>query len=382
MPLYLVDAALANASGGVCLDGSPPAYYYTPSPDGDTSRWLLYFKGGGWCYDEPECASRARGDLGSSKHLPPKFAFSGIMDSDPKVSPTFAHFNRVLLWYCDGASFAGDRTEPVHHKATNQSLYFRGRRVLDIMLQTLATRHRLNDATEVLLGGGSAGGLATYLHADYVHTKLRALGASSLAKYKAAPVSGFFPMHDDARGAAAYPDDMRSVFKTHNCTGGVHPACVAALPSSEAWRCIFANYSYAYTETPMFPLQSALDFWQLQFIWGGDHSCVFSNYSFTNCTRGQIADLNSYAASLLADYTRTAKFGRDGEGGFVEPCLEHVKAQSGAAFNRFAIDNVTEQQALSAWWHASPSAPAQWYLPCRLSDRAPHECNPSCAAGG
>ena len=25
----------------------------------DTDKWVLYFKGGGWCYDEKSCAQRA-----------------------------------------------------------------------------------------------------------------------------------------------------------------------------------------------------------------------------------------------------------------------------------------------------------------------------------
>lgn len=66
---------------------------------------------------------------------------------------------------CDGASFSGDKTEPYVHAATNQTLYFRGKRVLDAMLDTLLTEHSLNTAEEVLLSGGSAGGLSTYLHA-------------------------------------------------------------------------------------------------------------------------------------------------------------------------------------------------------------------------
>jgi len=76
----------------------------------------------------------------------------------------------VLTWavisafrYCDGASFSGDKTEPFMYNTSTgtQPLYFRGRRVLDAVLDTLLAEHGLDQATDVLLSGGSAGGLST-----------------------------------------------------------------------------------------------------------------------------------------------------------------------------------------------------------------------------
>ena len=71
----------------------------------------------------------------------------------------------MVLWYCDGASFSGDKDEPYHYAPTNQTLYFRGARVRDALLDALLEEHGLDKATDVLLAGGSAGGLSTFLHA-------------------------------------------------------------------------------------------------------------------------------------------------------------------------------------------------------------------------
>jgi hypothetical protein len=58
----------------------------------------------------------------------------------------------------------------VFNKTTNETttalLYYRGKRNLDAILLYLRTHHNLGAATEVLLSGGSAGGLTAYLHAD------------------------------------------------------------------------------------------------------------------------------------------------------------------------------------------------------------------------
>ena len=383
MPLYLVPKAKADARGAVCLDGTPPGYYFSSAqaPSKSTS-WVLYFKGGGWCYDEDECAGRAKTDIGSSDLFAPNFSFSGIMDSTAAVNPTFSSFNRAILWYCDGASFSGDRTAPYHHKPTNQTLYFRGRRVLELLIDELIERRGLGDATDVLVSGGSAGGLATFLHADRVAELLRDRGVP-IRRLKAVPVSGFFLMHDDRSGAPTWPDQMKHVASMQNATGGLNRACVAAQPSTEAWRCIFANYSYAYSATPMFPLQSTFDSWQLGNIWRADEDCGASN--FANCTRAAVDRLNAYRASMLADmgvgYFARGKSQRPGEGGFVETCYEHVAAQ-GAHFDRYALRGVVERDAVGRWWDAPATAPASehWYLPCKLSEAAPHQCMPTCGA--
>ena len=141
----------------------------------------------------------------------------------------------------------------------------------------------MDQAEEVLLSGGSAGGLATFLHTDYVHSRM----PPSVRKFKSSPVSGFFLQHHDATGAASYPENMKHVFEMQNSTGGVNADCVASLPAEEQWRCIFANYSYAHIKAPIFPLNSAIDAWQMGNIWMGDGSCAKDE--FKTCTTRQVS---------------------------------------------------------------------------------------------
>ena len=88
---------------------------------------------------------------------------------------------------------------------------------------------------------------------------------------------------------------------------------------------------------------------------------------------------------MLADmgvgYFARGKSQRPGEGGFVETCYEHVAAQ-GAHFDRYALRGVVERDALGKWWDAPATAAASehWYLPCKLSEAAPHQCMPTCGA--
>jgi hypothetical protein len=384
MPLYLLSKEMSTARGAVCLDGSPPGFYADFSDSNATATsWVLYFKGGGWCYDEQSCAARAKGEIGSSTKFPKTFSFSGPMDGDPTVNPEFAAYNRVVLWYCDGASFSGNKDEPHHYAPTNQTLYFRGARVIDAMLDTLIADHGLGKATDVLLAGGSAGGLSTYLHADHVHSYLLSKKVP-LKRFKAAPVSGFFLMHATESGEMKYPDEMKYVFNMQNSSHGVNDDCIASYANdpTNAWRCIFANESYAHTKTPMFPLQSAVDAWQMSNIFQPAGSCAKNN--FENCTAAEVTSVNGYLTDFMADLQASSKFGKVGEGGFVESCLEHCGAQNAAGFDGYTIKSVAMHDALSKWWNSDGTDPAltHWYLPCKLNAAAPHQCNPSCATKG
>ena len=66
MPLYLLSKEMSVDRGAVCLDGSPPGFYASFANNSATATsWVLYFKGGGWCYDEASCAARANTNIGT-----------------------------------------------------------------------------------------------------------------------------------------------------------------------------------------------------------------------------------------------------------------------------------------------------------------------------
>ena len=341
------------------------------------------------CYNEKDCVARSHTTLGSSIGLAPTDAggAGGPLTLDPAANPTFANANHVHLMYCDGGSFSGNKAEPVVVNGT--TLYFRGKRILDAVLDYLNTNHGLAKATEVLLSGGSAGGLSTFLHADYVRSKF-----GRNIKFGAAPVSGFFLLHDTAQGLNQYPARMEYVYNMMNSSGGVNQRCRAAMTTpSEAWKCIFANYSYAHTVTPMFHLQSSVDAWQMGSIFAldeaGNAACTKpvvapdgSTRQLENCTKLQRRAVAQYQKDFLADLTSSSAFSRPGNGGFVESCIEHVAAQ-GPAFNTFKnyASGLTMQQALTAWWESGLAAPAtqHWQMPCMLRVAGPYgQCNPTC----
>lgn len=386
--------------GAVCLDGTDAGFYYAPAADASKhSSWQLYFEGGGWCYDEMDCWGRSNGDLGSSTNWPETVGAGGMLSDNCTVNPDFCNFHRVYMKYCDGDSFSGNRNDAVVVKG--KPLYFRGHRILQAVLATLVSDYGLSSATEVLLTGCSAGGLATFLHADYVHNQLRSV-APKLVKYKAAPISGFFLDHDTVEGKDVYATQMAYIFHLANASGGVNSECIATTPAKEAWKCNFAEKAYEFTSSPIMPLNSALDSWQTGCIYTAELPPSFPNQTGTvngmcskvpgwggcagysggceSCTASQIDALNLYIRDFESIISHKATYLRPGNGAFVHSCHTHCEAQDSTAYSQFKVNGVSIQQAVSKWWAGDGTAPASEnsYDSCEYKTTAPHKCNPTC----
>ena len=76
----------------------------------------------------------------------------------------------IYLPYCDGSSFTSYRRGPWPVNST--ALHFRGRSNLDRAMDYLLAHYGLGRARDLILYGGSAGGLATFLNADRVAARL------------------------------------------------------------------------------------------------------------------------------------------------------------------------------------------------------------------
>ena len=146
-------------------------------------------------------------------------------------NPVTGGWNLIYVYYCDGGSFSGDATAPLN--ASGTPLWFRGRRILSEVLRALLATRGLARATDVLLSGGSAGGLSAFLHANYIGSMLPT--TSTLA---VVPLSGFFLAGPNAAGDALFEPNMRWVFGTHNATAAVaqsNPQCLVDHANA-TWR--------------------------------------------------------------------------------------------------------------------------------------------------
>ena len=183
------------------------------------------------------------------------------------------NWNHVFMPYCDGASFSGNNATVTVYKG--KPLHFHGKSIREAIVASLLAGEmegpaaaKLNQATDVVISGCSAGGLATYLHTDQWCDAI----AKAQPKVKCAglPDSGFFldyqqpgqsPLPPGTLGNTIPGDYHRGLqwsFEMQNASAGINVDCVAAHQSGEkdVWKCMFAEHVSPFVHTPIFAMQS------------------------------------------------------------------------------------------------------------------------------
>ena len=159
-----------------------------------------------------------------------------MISGDPAVNPQMYSWNRVFVGYCDGGSYSGAVTDPVN--VGGSTIYYRGRFILDAVYTELFALG-LSTATDVVIKGCSAGGLAVYLHADYLSDRIHAVNPA--ARVVASPGAGFFMDVTAFSGEKIYTPNYQWVFARMNTSGFVNQACIAAYAgTSDTWKCFMA----------------------------------------------------------------------------------------------------------------------------------------------
>ena len=192
----------------------------------------------------------------------------------------------MLVVYCDGAYLSGSNSTPTVANGTR--LHFRGRDILTAVLRELADVRGLRAATDVLLGGCSAGGIATFAHADWVARLLRGGGGDDggdlddggeedavddlgdaagrrggggggsggalirrRARFAAFAISGYYMDVDFFSRQKVFP------FEQSNVSAVLDARCLAAQAAAGApHKCLVADVNAPFLRTPTFAFQS------------------------------------------------------------------------------------------------------------------------------
>ena len=345
----------ATARGARCLDGSVPGYWFRRGSAANASKWVIHMQGGGWCWDTEQradhqrsCHDRARKGLGSSlgwnssgmfnpnvssaggglPNAPDNwYCCEGILSSNSTVNPDFYDWNLVFIGYCDGSSFSGNRDAPLN------GLHYRGRANLDAVFDRLLLPRRsphvsLADATQVLITGGSAGGLAVYLHADHIAGRL-----PSSIKVKAHADGGFF-LDQPTLNGVSYAREMfsRGFNDVWNSSAGVNAACIAAHRGADAWKCMMAQYTLPYIKTPIYANEGLFDPWQLenlvQLSGGPAPGPAPVLPAGQVCNAAQMVGLEEFGEDMRGNLSAALRAGGDQASGFAPACIVHCQSIS------------------------------------------------------
>ena len=292
MQLFIVHAGLLT--GGVCLDGSPPAYYLRTGKDLGINRWIIHFNGGAWCFDEGACLERSKSSLGSTKHLPPSPPIiEGINSPDPQVNPDFYDWNLVWVVYCDGASFTGNRVQPV--TVDGQQIYFRGKKVLDTIIDDLISKG-MGRAERVILTGSSAGSMTAMFAIDYLGSRLPNTPVHALSD------AGFF-LETAKMGGKSVGAMFKKIFDFQNSSSGLDQDCVGAFGPVHSWQCFLPEHTFKFINQPVFILNAAYDVWALIYFRG--INCKFPTPTTSRAKRSVgsfLSDTDPKRSSKRGDY--------------------------------------------------------------------------------
>ncbi|XBI33604.1 hypothetical protein VPH35_056907 [Triticum aestivum] len=362
VPLTLL--AGAQEKGAVCLDGTPPGYHLQRGSGTGANNWLIHLQGGGWCSTLKDCSIRSNSDLGSSNFMKP-ILFAGILSSDQQLNPDFYNWNKVYVRYCDGGSFSGDAEGQAPDGST---LHFRGLRIYEAVIDEVMERGLAN-ATQSLLTGCSAGGLATMLHCDDFSAKFpQEVSVKCLAD------AGFFLDVKDISGERTFWSVFDGVVQLQNIREVLPKDCLATKKPKE---CFFPAELIKSIHSPMFILNSAYDSFQVRYVLipdslapGNSWSCC--KHNIRNCNSTQMEFLNGFRDAMV-DALKVVE-DKEGWGLFIDSCFTHCQTVSDISWNSpFSprLGDKTIAEAVGDWQ-------------CGCSERVKeidceYPCNPTCS---
>ncbi|XP_047341429.1 pectin acetylesterase 8-like [Impatiens glandulifera] len=333
----------ALAKGGVCLDGSPPAYHIDKGFGAGINNWLVHFEGGGWCNNVTTCLARKNTRLGSSKQMATQVAFSGIFSNKAKFNPDFYNWNRIKVRYCDGSSFTGD----VEAVDPATKLYFRGGRVFVAIIEDLLA-NGMKNAQNAILSGCSAGGLTSILHCD----KFRTIMPAS-TKIKCIADAGYFINAKDLSGASHIQSFYDDVVRTHASEKNLPSSCTSKMSPG---LCFFPQNVVPQIQTPIFLVNAAYDSWQIKNILapgvadphGTWHNCKLD---ITKCSSTQLQTMQDYRLQFLSALNGVSNSAR---GYFINSCYAHCQTETQETWLRSdspVLSGTTISKAVGDWYN-------------------------------
>ena len=156
----------------VCNDGSLPMFWYRPGTGRGATRWMIWLQGGSDCFDQRSCALRASAPATRPLLTSDGFAANpgmGLMSASHDDNPSLYNANMVFVHYCSSDTWAGDRGTEVGVYVPELAFtwQFRGRRIAVAAVRSIRELLPAIDfASQVILGGTSAGGVGVTLTAN------------------------------------------------------------------------------------------------------------------------------------------------------------------------------------------------------------------------
>ena len=358
---------LSTSTGAAALDGSPYGFFFLGS--NTSTQWTISIQGGGWCVGVGDCYDRSQmktlhgkpGSYGSSIPLMGHPEGCGCMNptAGGGNSGLATDCNCIMMPYLDGASFSGERDDPVPVSShPGKFVHYKGLRNFDATLDYAFAHLGLERATEMVVTGSSAGGLSTFLHLDRVARRMEQ-SAPACTRTTGAPIVGFFLDHanyhqEQQHGSTmelpgySYPRDgtnysswMKTVVSDQNVTSVLMPECLASFPR-EPHLCFMSPHMVPFITSDFFLFNSRFDAWQMQ----NDLQvpCINGDMSHPTCNVTEQASVIQYGDDFLTALQPVIDSAPK-NGAFITSCICHS-----CSWGKLELDGASSYTHYSRWW--------------------------------
>lgn len=281
------------------------------------------------------------------------------------LNAEFKDYHHVIIDNCDLGLYMGNVDEPVDYEG--QKLYFQGSRILKHVVDELNEEFPM---TDVLFAGGSGGAQSVTVGADYIHSIM----PKSVKRFGIAPINGY--------GQGSWEGNVKKAYQLHGMADHTPASCLEAN-AENPYACIKPSEAYKYSNVNMFMVQifdHTFEYANNPML-GAWTQCMGRKGAPTRfCSDENAKTLAEYFSEFVWDITRSPKFGRRGQGGFLSTCAKHNFYNYEGMFNTYATEGVTAGDAIASWWQSlETDRTPHWYLPCHLGHTvAELQCEPSC----
>jgi hypothetical protein len=217
------------------------------------------------------------------------------------------------------------------------------------MQKDLLEKRGVDSATDVVMSGCSAGGLASFLHCDDWAEKLKPHGAKVVCMSD----SGFFPE------SQTYWNKEKWVFEEMNSAAGVNKKCIEDRGATgDSWKCMLAEHNAPFLSTPTFLLQPVYDF--IQFA---------STLGLWGTSSEEVAKVNELGRNVTNLVKKQLLGSNAKHGAFLDSCARHC----GLWGTYYDAEGKTAPVAFQEWYEGgSQSLPNSGYFaqkqsfPCKV----------------
>ena len=320
-----------TGSESKCNDGSPAVMYIRPAFEAadqmsGSNRWIIHLQGGRNCTHADDCRDRwcsegmqrsySAGKM-SSIGLPVGIRSPGIFSLDTHNG--FRSFNHVFVYYCSSDNWMGAASPHVYSSEKGDyRIEFRGAAIVAEVIRTLKAdtgtwsdpfdgEHRvwvpdIDDATQVLLTGSSAGSIGLRHHLDRLRRHL--VKDNPQVAVQAVVDVGFLPSlkHEamdwtDPDSPAGYDawmveqwEMMQSFWQAR--AAQLDQSCIQQSRPKDRKRCLDVAYVLKHhVTTPFFISQDLND--PVVWNWLNDWKLMSNEYELAQIVHDELLDLST-----------------------------------------------------------------------------------------